>query len=102
MLAQGHNAVTPVMIGFAAPRSRVKHSTTGLLRSPLSGLRSNSIPIRHFLQPKEVCEVANVSESIFEHEIMRERERERDANDNTKKKDFIGLEHHNRTTCNQI
>ena len=27
-LAQGHNTVTPVMLEPAAPRSRVKHSTT--------------------------------------------------------------------------
>ena len=32
-LAQGHNAVTPVMLEPAAPRSRVKHSTTEPLRS---------------------------------------------------------------------
>ena len=41
----------------------------------------------------------NVSESIFEHE---NHERDRDMNDKTKKKEFIGLAHHNRTTCNQI
>ena len=32
-LAQGHNAVTPVRLEPAAPRSRVKHSTTEPLRS---------------------------------------------------------------------
>ena len=32
-LAQGHNAVTPVRLEPAALRSRVKHSTTELLRS---------------------------------------------------------------------
>ena len=32
-LAQGHNAVTPVRLAPAAPRSRVKHSTTEPLRS---------------------------------------------------------------------
>ena len=31
--AQGHNAVTPVRLEPAAPRSRVKHSTTEPLRS---------------------------------------------------------------------
>ena len=51
--------------------------------SNLSGLRSNSIPIRHFLQPKEVCAEKNVSESIYEHE---NHERDRDRNDKTKKK----------------
>ena len=33
VLAQGHNAVTPVRLEPAAPRSRVKHSTTEPLRS---------------------------------------------------------------------
>ena len=28
VLAQGHNAVTPVWLELAAPRARVKHSTT--------------------------------------------------------------------------
>ena len=32
-LAQGHNAVMPVRLVPAAPRSRVKHSTTEPLRS---------------------------------------------------------------------
>ena len=32
VLAQGHNAVTPVRLEPAAPRSRVKHSTTEPLR----------------------------------------------------------------------
>ena len=32
-LAQGHNAVTPVRLKPAAPRSPVKHSTTEPLRS---------------------------------------------------------------------
>ena len=31
-LAQGHNAATPVRLEPAAPRSRVKHSTTEPLR----------------------------------------------------------------------
>ena len=31
--AQGHNAVMPVSLEPAAPRSRVKHSTTQPLRS---------------------------------------------------------------------
>ena len=31
--AQGHNAVAPVRLEHAAPRSRVKHSTTEPLRS---------------------------------------------------------------------
>ena len=31
-LAQGHNAVTPVRLVVAAPRCRVKHSTTEPLR----------------------------------------------------------------------
>ena len=42
----------------------------------------------------------NVSESIFEYE-----NHERDRNmkmTKRKKMDFIGLEHHNRTTCIQI
>ena len=34
-LAQGHNAVTPVTLEPAAPRSEVKHSSTKPLRSPL-------------------------------------------------------------------
>ena len=33
-LAQGHNTVTTVRLEPAAPRSRVKHSTTEPLRSP--------------------------------------------------------------------
>ena len=33
VLAQGHNTVTPVRLEPAAPRSRVKHSTTEPLRS---------------------------------------------------------------------
>ena len=33
VLAEGHNAVTPVRLEPAAPRSRVKHSTTEPLRS---------------------------------------------------------------------
>ena len=33
VLAQGHNAVTPVRLEFAAPRSQVKHSTTEPLHS---------------------------------------------------------------------
>ena len=32
-LAQGHNAVTLASLEFAAPRSRIKHSTTEPLRS---------------------------------------------------------------------
>ena len=35
-LAQGHNAVTPVRLESAAPRSRVKHYTTEPLRSLLN------------------------------------------------------------------
>ena len=35
VLAQGHKAVTPVMIQPAAPRSHVKHSTT----EPLGSLK---------------------------------------------------------------
>ena len=34
-LAQGHNAVTPVRLEPAAPRFRVKHSTTEQLRPSL-------------------------------------------------------------------
>ena len=34
VLAQGHNTVTPVRLDPAAPRSRVKHSTTEPLSSP--------------------------------------------------------------------
>ena len=37
-LAQGHNAVTPVRLKPAAPRSRVKHSTTEPLHSPFDFL----------------------------------------------------------------
>ena len=37
VLAQGHNAVTPVRLEPAAPRSRVKHSTTEPLRSLYAG-----------------------------------------------------------------
>ena len=33
VLAQGHNALTPVKFEPVAPRSRVKHSTTEPLRS---------------------------------------------------------------------
>ena len=53
VLAQWHNAVTPVMIESAAPRSQVKHSTTEALRSQtisvngrLRGLRKFGIFIR--------------------------------------------------------
>ena len=35
-LAQGHNAVTPVRFEPAAPRSRLKHSTTEPLRSQIT------------------------------------------------------------------
>ena len=35
VLAQGHNTVRPVMLEPAAPSSRVKHSTTEPLRSPI-------------------------------------------------------------------
>ena len=38
-LAQGHNTVTPVRLVPAAPRSRVKHSTT----EPLCFLKNVSI-----------------------------------------------------------
>ena len=38
-LAQGHNAVTPVKLEPAAPRFRVKHSTT----EPLCSLASHEI-----------------------------------------------------------
>ena len=34
-LAHGHNAMTPVRLEPAAPRSRVKHSTDEPLHSPL-------------------------------------------------------------------
>ena len=34
VLLKDHNAVTPVRLEPAAPRSRVKHSTTEPLRSP--------------------------------------------------------------------
>ena len=40
-LAQGHNAVTPVRLEPAAPRSRVKLSTTEPLRSLLYNLNEN-------------------------------------------------------------
>ena len=36
VLAQGHNAVTPVRLKPAAPQSRDKHSTSEPLRSLLS------------------------------------------------------------------
>ena len=39
VLAQGHNAVTPVMLEPAALRSRVKHSTTERLRSLIYGVQ---------------------------------------------------------------
>ena len=39
-LAQGHNAVTPVRLEPVAPQSRVKHSTTEPLRSPMQLLMS--------------------------------------------------------------
>ena len=39
-LAQGHNAVTPVRLVHAAPRSQVKHSTTEPLCS-ISGISSD-------------------------------------------------------------
>ena len=35
-LAQGHNAVTPVSPKTAAPRSRVKHSTTEPLHQQIT------------------------------------------------------------------
>ena len=38
VLAQGHNAVTPVRLEPAAPRSGVKHSTTEPLRSHYSNV----------------------------------------------------------------
>ena len=37
VLAQGHNTVMPVRLELAAPRSRVKHSTTEPLRSVVTG-----------------------------------------------------------------
>ena len=37
-LAQGHNTVTPVRLEPAAPRSRVKHSTTEPLRYNKDGI----------------------------------------------------------------
>ena len=40
-LAQGHNAVMPVRLELAAPRSRVKHST------PPLGLESSTLPLSH-------------------------------------------------------
>ena len=40
-LAQGHNAVTPVRLEPASPRSRVKHSTTEPLRSICSPVRGD-------------------------------------------------------------
>ena len=41
-LAQGHNTVTPVRLGPAAPWSRVKHSTTEPLCSPPALLKFKS------------------------------------------------------------
>ena len=69
--------------------------------SNLSGLRSKSLPIRHFYSQEKYAQWnKNVSESIIEHE---NHERDRDMSDKTKKKkDSIGLERHNRTTWNQI
>ena len=65
--------------------------------SNLSGLRSNSLPVRHFYSQESMRE--NVSESIFEHA---NHERDRETNAKTIKMDFIGLKYHNRSTSNQI
>ena len=43
-LAQGHNALTPVRLEPAAPRSRVKHSTTEPLRSQFNTAVSHHSP----------------------------------------------------------
>ena len=43
-LAKGHNAVTLVRLKPATPRSRVKHSTTGPLRSLKICLNDIKIP----------------------------------------------------------
>ena len=40
VLLKDHNAVTPVRLEPAAPRSRVKHSTTEPLRSPVVSVKS--------------------------------------------------------------
>ena len=60
--------------------TRILYRASG---SNLSDLRSNSLPIRHFLQPREVCAVTNVSKSIYGHE---NHEKDLDTNDKTKKK----------------
>ena len=52
-----------------------------------------------FYSQEKYAQLFIVSESIYEQE---NHERDRDTNDKTKKIDFIGLEHHNRTICNQI
>ena len=53
-LAQGHNAVTPVRLEPAAPRSRVKQSTTEPLRSHVIScfMDGVGIRIRNFLITK--------------------------------------------------
>ena len=43
VLAQGHNAVTPMRLEPTAPRSRVKHSTTEPLRSHVHELLVNCL-----------------------------------------------------------
>ena len=68
--------------------------------SNLSGLRSNSIPIRHFLQPREVCAVKQMwVKACLGMKAMREIEIRMTKQ---KKMGFIGLEHHNHTAYNQI
>ena len=44
-LAQGHNTVTPARLEPAAPRSRVKDSTTEPLRSLLLSLNGSIVPV---------------------------------------------------------
>ena len=49
-LARGHNAATPVWHESAAPRSRVKHSTTEPLHSLLAVLNHEYINIVLFVR----------------------------------------------------
>ena len=50
-LAQGHKAVTPVRLKPAAPRSRVKHSTTEPLRYLIRFLKERFVS-KHWISTK--------------------------------------------------
>ena len=54
-LAQGHNTVTPVRLEPAAPRSRVKHSTTEPLRSLDGEERAGCFALFVFLVSRDCC-----------------------------------------------